>query len=73
MTTIQTRKNGTNHWVLHSLFIVIIALELFFSDSQALRCQYLVLFAILLDSMYVVAWAGRMQLSMCLHTAYRER
>ena len=36
--TTQTRKNCTNHWVLHSLFIVIIALEPFFSDSQAVRC-----------------------------------
>ena len=25
--TIQMRKNGINHWVLHLLFIVIIALE----------------------------------------------
>ena len=36
ITMIQTRKNGTNLWVLYSLFIVIIALEPFFSDSQAL-------------------------------------
>jgi len=36
ITMIQTRKNGTNHWVLYSLFIVIIALEPFISDSQAL-------------------------------------
>ena len=38
-----------NHWVLHSLLIVILALELFFSDSQALRCQYSMLYAILLE------------------------
>ena len=50
--TIQTRKNGINHWVLHSLLIVILALELFFSDSQALWCQYLVLYAILLEWHY---------------------
>ena len=29
-----------NHWVLHSLLIMILALKLFFSDSQPLRCQY---------------------------------
>jgi len=49
ITIIQTQKNSINHWVLHSLLIVIIELELFFSDSQALRCQYLVLYAILLE------------------------
>jgi len=38
-----------NYWVLHSLFIVVIALEPFFSDSQALRCYYLVLYANLLE------------------------
>ena len=51
ITTIQTRKKtGINHWVLHSLLIVVIALEPFFSDSQVLQChQYLVLYAILLE------------------------
>ena len=38
ITTIQMRKNNTNHWVLHSLLIVIVELELYFSDSQTLRC-----------------------------------
>ena len=38
ITTIQTWKNDINHWVLHSLLIVIVELELFLSDSQALRC-----------------------------------
>ena len=38
ITMIQMQKNSTNHWVFYSLFIVIIALEPFFSDSQALRC-----------------------------------
>ena len=38
MTTIQTRKNSINHWVLYPILIVILELELFFSDSQALRC-----------------------------------
>ena len=37
ITMIQTRKTSINHWVLHSLLIVILALELFFSDSQALH------------------------------------
>ena len=37
ITVIQTRKNSINHWVLHSLLIVVLALELFFSDFQALR------------------------------------
>ena len=41
----KTRKTSIIHWVLHSLLIVILALELFFSDSQALWCQYLVLYA----------------------------
>ena len=49
ITMIQMRKNGINHWVLYSLLIVVIALEPFFSGSQALRCQYLVLYAILLQ------------------------
>ena len=53
ITVIQTRKNSTNHWVLHSLPIVIITLEPFFSDSQALRSYtYLVLYAILLEQHY---------------------
>jgi len=47
ITMLQTRKTSINHWVLHSLLIMILALELFFSDPQALRCQYLVLYAIL--------------------------
>ena len=38
ITTIQTPKNSINHRVVHSLLIVIVELELFFSDSQALRC-----------------------------------
>ena len=49
ITTIQTRKNSINHRVWHSPLIVIVELELFFSDSQALRCQCLVLYAILLE------------------------
>ena len=40
ITIIQTRKNSINHWVLHSVLIVILALELFLGDSQALQCQY---------------------------------
>ena len=47
ITTIQMRKYGINHWVLHSLLIMIIALEPFFSDSQAPR--YIVLYVILLE------------------------
>ena len=47
VTVIQTQKISINHCVLHPLLIVILALELFFSDSQALRCQYLVLYAII--------------------------
>ena len=31
-TTIQTRKNSINHWVLYSLLIVIVELELFCID-----------------------------------------
>ena len=63
ITTIQTLKNGINHWVLHPLCIVIIAHEPFFSDSQALRCQYLVLYAIfvinnIIHSMYAPAQTG---------------
>ena len=78
ITTIQTRKNDINHWVLHSLLIVILAFELFFRDSQALRCKYLVLYAILLawilcdiiHSMYAPAPAG----SSTEHVfSYRER
>ena len=38
ITMIQTRKNSINPFVLHSVLIVILALELFFSDSQALGC-----------------------------------
>ena len=38
IATVQTRKNSINHWVLYSLLIVIVELELFCSDSQALRC-----------------------------------
>ena len=38
ITMIQTRKNSINHRVFHSLLIIIVELELFFSDSQALRC-----------------------------------
>ena len=37
------KRNTSIHWVLLSLLIVILALKLFFSDSRALRCQYLVL------------------------------
>ena len=33
---IRAYDNSTNHWVLHSLFIVIIALETFIGYSQAL-------------------------------------
>ena len=44
ITTNQTRKNSINHWVLYSLLIVIVELELFCSDSQALRCYCLVLY-----------------------------
>ena len=29
-------SDSINHWVLHSLLIMILALELFFSGSQAL-------------------------------------
>ena len=38
ITTIQTWKNSTNHWVLYSLLIVIVKLKLFCSDSQAFQC-----------------------------------
>ena len=38
ITTIQTQTNSINHWVLYPILIVILELELFFSDSQALRC-----------------------------------
>jgi len=48
ITTIETRKTSMNHWVLYSLLIIIIELELF-SDSQALGCQYLVLYGSLLE------------------------
>ena len=44
ITMIQMRKTSINHRVLYSLLIVILALELFFSDSQALKCQYSVLY-----------------------------
>ena len=33
---IQTQTCNINHWVLHSLLIVIVQLKLFFSDFQAL-------------------------------------
>ena len=46
-TMIQTPKSSINHRVVHSLLIVIVELELFFSNSQALQC--LVLDAILLE------------------------
>ena len=35
---IQTRKNSINRSVLYPILIVILELELFFSDSQAFRC-----------------------------------
>ena len=39
ITMIQIqKKSAINHLVLHSLFIVVIALKSFFRDSQALRC-----------------------------------
>ena len=38
ITTIQMQTNSINHWVLHTLLIVIVKLELFFSDSQTLPC-----------------------------------
>ena len=53
ITRIQTRKNGTNHWVLYSLFIMTIALEPFFSDSQALRAIRHLLGQ---HSMYAPSW-----------------
>ena len=34
--TIQNVKNSINHCVLRSVLIVVLELELFFSDSQAL-------------------------------------
>ena len=63
ITMIQTRKTITNHWVLHSLLIMILALELFFSDSQALRCQYLVHYIACMPPPQMEA-----QLSTCLVT-----
>ena len=48
ITMIRTWNNNINDQVLHSLLIVIVELELFFSDSQALRSYMLnVLYAIL--------------------------
>ena len=38
------QTNNINHWVVHLILIVIVALELFFRDSQAHRCYCLVLF-----------------------------
>ena len=77
ITTIQTRKNAINHWILHSLLIVILALELFFRDSQALRCQYLVLYAILLAwiTLFIACTPQprpEAQLSTCLVTVRDE-
>ena len=80
ITMIQTWKNGINHWVLHSLLSVILTLKLFFSDSQALRCQYLVLYTILLEFVWMTLFIActplprlEAQLSMCLVCCYRER
>ena len=42
-----------NHWVLHSLLIMILALEPFFSDSQVLEYYYLVLYTIFLENYYL--------------------
>ena len=36
ITTIQTRENGINHWVLYSLLIVVIALEPFSSTPMSI-------------------------------------
>ena len=41
ITTIQMPKSSINHRVVHSLLIVIVELELFFSNSQALQCWML--------------------------------
>ena len=49
ITMIQMQKTSINYRVLHSLLIVILALKLFLSDSEALRCQNFVLYAILLE------------------------
>ena len=38
ITTTQMRKSSINHRILHSLPIIVLELELFFSDSQALWC-----------------------------------
>ena len=38
IATIQMQTSNINHWVLHSLLIVIVEFKIFFSDSQALRC-----------------------------------
>lgn len=38
-----------NHRVQHSLLIVILELELYFSDFQGIRCGWLVVYAILLE------------------------
>ena len=35
ITTIQTRNNNINRWVMHSLLIIIVELELFFKHSDA--------------------------------------
>ena len=65
ITTIQTRKNGINHWVLTTYRDLSTRTIFQWSIPQALGCQYLVLYAILLvwilyiiHTMYAPAPAG---------------
>ena len=46
VTTIQTRKNSINHWLLHSPLIVVKKPELVSGDSQVTPHLYLPLYAI---------------------------
>jgi len=71
-TTQNAKKNSINHWVLHLLLIVILALELF---SVILSTPVLILSAIhhFVITTHVRHPQLEAQLSTCLDIAYRER
>ena len=71
--TIQKRKNSINHWVLYSLLIVIVELELFCSDFQALRCRCLVLYRHFVRiTLFIETAPPEAKLSTCSDITYRD-
>ena len=55
ITTLQTRKNSTNHRVLHSLVTIVKELELVGGNSQAIPRLCLLLYAILFEYKILIA------------------